>query len=106
MKTFMLWMIAVAAFSTGVLQAQDFSGSWQGTLSAGGRDLRIVLKVSKADTGLKGMFYSIDQQGPGIPTGAITVQGLSVKITVPGIGGTYEGKLASSEGDTITGTWS
>jgi len=41
MKKFMLWIAAVAAFSMGSLQAQDVSGTWQGTLSAGGRDLRI-----------------------------------------------------------------
>lgn len=105
MKKFILWIAAFAAFSLGSLQAQDLSGTWQGTLSAGGRDLRIVIKVSQADSGLKAMFYSIDQGAQGAPSGAITVSGSNIKITVPGIGGTYEGKL-SSEANTITGTWS
>src|SRR5215475_3042978 len=102
MKKFVLWIAAFAAFSLGSLQAQDLSGTWQGTLNAPGRSLRIVIKITKTNTNLTGMFYSIDQPGPGIGTGTITVQGVNVKIPVPGIGGTYEGKL---EGDTINGTW-
>src|SRR5215475_3678521 len=105
MKKFVLWIAAFAAFSLGSLQAQDLSGTWQGTLNALGRSLRIVIKITKTNTNLTGMFYSIDQPGAGIGTGTITVQGLNVKIPVPGIGGTYEGKLPNSEADTITGTW-
>lgn len=106
MKKWILWTIAFLLLSTTALQAQNLTGSWQGTLNVNNtRTLRIVIKVAKDGDSLKGMFYSIDQPGPGIGTGPITVQGLNVKIPVPGIGGTYEGKLASSEGDTITGTW-
>src|SRR5580658_3876970 len=49
--------------------APDITGTWQGTLSIpqANRELRTVVKISKADGGgLKGMFYSIDQPGPGI----------------------------------------
>jgi len=105
MKKFMLWFAAFAAFSLGSLQAQDLSGTWQGTLNAGGRSLRIVVKITKTNNNMTGTFYSIDQGGAGIGTGTISVQGLNVKIPVPGIGGTYEGKLPNSEADTITGTW-
>jgi uncharacterized protein (TIGR03435 family) len=92
--------------STAALEAQDLSGNWQGTLSAGGRDLRIVVKLSKAPSGdVRGIFYSIDQPGPGVPSGTITVSGSNIKMPVPGIGGTYEGKL-NPEGNAIAGTWS
>ena len=67
MKKLMLSII-VFAFSSGALQAQDVSGTWQGTLNAGGRQLRAVVKISKDGGALKGMFYSIDQPGPGIAT--------------------------------------
>jgi uncharacterized protein (TIGR03435 family) len=103
MKKLMLWIAAFAAFSLGSLQAQDLSGTWQGALKLpNGQQLRIVLKITKTNTNLTGMFYSIDQPGAGIATGPITAQGVNVKIPVPAIGGTYEGKV---EGDTITGTW-
>jgi len=84
--------------------AQSLADTWQGTLHAG-RDLRTVVKISKADGGgYKAVFYSIDQGGDGLPVDNVTLDGATVKMTLKMIGGTYEGKL-SSDGKTITGTW-
>ena len=84
---------------------QNIADTWQGTLHAG-RDLRTVVKISKADDGgYKAVFYSIDQGGDGLPVTKITLDGTTVKMSLTMIGGTYEGKL-SSDGKTITGTWS
>jgi uncharacterized protein (TIGR03435 family) len=97
---------ALALLSGSMLLAQDLSGAWQGTLSLqGGRELRIVFKISKTEGALKSVMYSIDQPGPPIGVSATTVQGSNVKLTIPAIGGTYEGKL-SPEANLITGTWS
>jgi uncharacterized protein (TIGR03435 family) len=64
-----------------------------------------VFKISKADGGgYKGVSYSIDQGGNGIPVDKITLDGTTVKMSLPAIGGTYEGKL-SGDGKTIAGTW-
>jgi uncharacterized protein (TIGR03435 family) len=64
-----------------------------------------VVKISKADDGgYKAVFYSIDQGGDGLPVSKITLEGATVKMSLPMIGGTYEGKL-SGDGKTITGTW-
>jgi uncharacterized protein (TIGR03435 family) len=106
MKKLMLWIIALAALPAGELIAQSITGTWQGTLQAG-RELRIVIKISTTDAdSLKAVLYSIDQGGgQGVPVGPITVQGSTVKMTVPGIGGAYEGKL-SADGTSIAGTWS
>jgi uncharacterized protein (TIGR03435 family) len=89
------------------LFAQDITGIWQGTLQVPQRDLRIVMKVSKADAGgaLKAVMYSIDQGGGQGIAGSVTLQAPVVKMTIPGIGGTYEGKL-DSDGVNLTGTWS
>jgi uncharacterized protein (TIGR03435 family) len=85
-------------------KTQSIADTWQGTLHAG-RDLRIVMKISKADDGgYKAFTYSIDQGGDGIPVSKITLEGSTVKMSVPAIGGSYEGKL-SGDGKTITGTW-
>ena len=84
--------------------AKSIADTWQGTLH-GGRDLRIVAKISKADGGgYKAAFYSIDQGGDPIPVAKITLDGTAVKMSVTAIGGTYEGKL-SADGKTIAGTW-
>jgi uncharacterized protein (TIGR03435 family) len=84
---------------------QSLVDTWQGTLHAG-KDLRTVVKISKADGGgYKALFYSIDQGGDPLPVTKITLDGTTVKMTLTAIGGTYEGKL-SSDGKTITGNWS
>jgi uncharacterized protein (TIGR03435 family) len=86
-------------------KAQGIVGTWQGTLHAG-RDLRTVVKISKADDGgYKAVFYSIDQGGDGLPVSKITLDGSELKMSLTMIGGTYDGKV-SSDGNTITGTWS
>jgi uncharacterized protein (TIGR03435 family) len=85
-------------------KGQDISGTWQGTLHAG-RDLRTVVKISKADDGsYKAVFYSIDQGGDGLPVKTTTLEGATLKMALPMIGGSYEGKL-SADGNSITGTW-
>jgi uncharacterized protein (TIGR03435 family) len=82
----------------------DITGTWQGTLQAG-KDLRVVAKISRPDGGaLKAVFYSIDQASQGIPASSTTLQGSTLKMSIPGIGGDYEGKL-SADGNTILGTW-
>jgi uncharacterized protein (TIGR03435 family) len=85
--------------------AQSIADTWQGTLHAG-KDLRIVVKISKADGGgYKAVFYSIDQGTPPLAMNTATLQGTTVKLSLTMIGGTYEGKL-SADGKTIVGNWS
>jgi Protein of unknown function (DUF3738) len=104
MKKLMLSIMTLAAFSRGALYAQNFTGTWQGTLK-GPRELRIVIKISVGDDDkLKAEFYSIDQQSPAIPASQITRDGSTLKMTVAAIGGNYEGKL-NADGNSITGTW-
>jgi len=102
-KKLMLWMIAFAALPGSALQAQNVTGSWQGTLEAGPRKLRIVFKISLEDDKLKATLYSIDQQGPGMPASTVTKDGSTIKIAIGGLG-SYEGKL-SGDGNSISGTW-
>ena len=104
MKTLILWIAFFNFLFVGPVHAQDVAGTWQGTLQAG-KDLRIVIIISKADGGgLKAMTHSIDQGGTGIPASAITLQDSTFRMSVGAIGGTFEGKL-SADGATIAGTW-
>jgi uncharacterized protein (TIGR03435 family) len=92
-------LLAAGAF------AQNIVGTWQGTLATPQRELRLVMKVTRADDeSLKAMFYSIDQNGQGFPGSAVSLQGTAFKATIPAIGGQYEGKL-NAEGTAITGTF-
>lgn len=82
---------------------QDIADTWQGTLHAG-KDLRLVIKVTKADGGgYKAVFYSIDQSGQGFPVSKITLDGTAVKLSTT-IGISYEGKL-SADGKSIVGNF-
>ena len=63
MKKLLLFILVITVFSGVVSNAQqDVTGTWQGTLQAG-RDLRTVIKITKADAELKAVVYSIDQGG-------------------------------------------
>jgi uncharacterized protein (TIGR03435 family) len=109
MKKLTMCIFALAALVGGTLlaqnQARDLTGTWQGTLHAA-KDLRTVLKISRADGGaLKAVFYSIDQGAQGIPVSSISFQGSTLKFAITAIGGNYEGKLANTDGTLITGNW-
>jgi hypothetical protein len=83
--------------------AQDIAGSWQGTLKVG-RDVRLIVEISKSENGgWNAMLYSIDQ-GEGMRADSVTLEGLTVKISLNMIHGAYEGTL-SEDGGTMKGTW-
>jgi len=101
-----IFAVALFFFATTLAQAQDITGNWQGTLSAGGAELRLVLHITKsADGSLKATLDSIDQPGGnGIPVSSVALKDSKLSLGVEKVGGTYEGKVAPS-GDTISGTW-
>src|SRR5580692_1676875 len=103
MKKLTLWMIALAALQGTALEAQNITGNWQGTLEVPQRKVRIVFKIALESDKLKATLYTVDQPSPPIAT-TITRDGSTVKMTIPGINGTYEGKL-SGDGNSIAGTW-
>ena len=105
MKRFMI-MAALIIFAAAVSRAQDIAGDWQGTISAGGQDLRLVLHITKAsDNSLKATLDSIDQRDAnGIPVSSISLKDSKLDLGVEMVHGTYEGKV-SPDGNTITGTW-
>jgi hypothetical protein len=103
MKKLTLWMMALAALLGSALQAQNITGNWQGTLQAGQQKVRIVFKIALENDKLQATLYTVDQPSPPIAT-TITRDGSTVKMTIPSINGSYEGKL-SGDGNSIAGTW-
>jgi uncharacterized protein (TIGR03435 family) len=86
-------------------KGQGIADIWQGTMHSG-RDLRNVVRISKADDGgYKAVFYFIDLRGgDGFTASKVTLDGPVLKMTLPSASATYEGKL-SPDGKTITGAW-
>jgi uncharacterized protein (TIGR03435 family) len=104
MKKSLSCVAGLLALSGIALQAQDVTGTWQGVLPAG-KELRIVIKISREDSGgLRALMYSIDQ-GPQALPGTVTLEGSTVKMSIPGIGASFEGKL-SGDGNLIAGNFS
>ena len=87
---------------------KDIVGVWQGTLhiAQANRDLRTVVKVTKASGGaLQATFYSIDQGGQSITASKTTFEGGVLKYSIMGGAANFEGKMAD-DGNTIAGTFS
>jgi fermentation-respiration switch protein FrsA (DUF1100 family) len=102
-----IWLVAWSMFALlSLSHAQGITGDWQGTLHAGAADLRLVLHITKSDSGsLSATLDSVDQAANGIPVSSITFKDSKLSLGVEAVHGTYEGKL-SSDGATISGSWS
>ncbi len=98
--------IAAVILATCAAQAQDIAGDWQGTLKAGGAELRLVLHVNKAANGSMGATLdSLDQGVNGIPVTAVSLKQSKLNLSVASVDGTYEGQV-NSDATAMTGTWS
>jgi hypothetical protein len=80
----------------------DFEGTWEGTLSAGGNQLRLIVKLANDGEAARGTMVSVDQGGGEIPLTQITQAGSKLTLVVGPISGRYEGELKAGE---IEGTW-
>jgi uncharacterized protein len=83
---------------------KNITGSWLGTLSVDGTDLRVVfnLRLVEKDS-LTVTLDSPDQGAKDIPGGLVTLNKQKLVIEIPSINGEYTGTVASDS--TIKGTW-
>lgn len=72
--------------------AQDIAGNWQGSISAGGKNLRVVFHITKNANGYEAKFDSPDQNAYGLSAGSTGLVQDSIHIALPLIGGGYHGK--------------
>jgi hypothetical protein len=100
-KAIMVAVMAVAAVC--VMQAQDATGDWEGSLAIGAGVVRIVLHVTRSPEGtLKATMDSPDQGAVGVPIDSITLDGNKLKFATSVAKGTYEGTIKK---DGIAGNW-
>ena len=85
-------------------QAQ-IAGDWQGTLKAGGVQLRLALHIAAAKDGsFTATLDSIDQGANGIPVTTVTLKDSRLSLTVDSVHGSYEGTV-NKDATEIDGTW-
>ena len=86
--------------------AQTIAGDWQGTLSIGDVQLRLILHLTP-DTkgGFTATLDSPDQGATGIAAGSVSFADSSLKVDIPQIMGSYEGK-ANAGVTAIAGSFS
>ncbi len=97
--------LILLTLAASLCRAQDIAGDWQGTLSAGGAELRLVLHITKAaDGSLKATLDSVDQGANGIPVSSISLKDSKLSLGIEAVHGTYEGTVAA-DAKTISGTW-
>jgi uncharacterized protein (TIGR03435 family) len=98
-------LIPLALLPLSGVFAQDLAGIWQGVVKNPDtqQELRTVLKIASSEGDpIKASFCSIDQTYLVFPA-TVTFQSAVVKLKIPGIGASYEGKL-SADGNTLAGT--
>lgn len=105
MKKLMLCLVALATlFTTSALRAQDMAGAWQGTIKAGSKDVRIVVKIAKADKGWTATLFNADQASQSLNASSVTLDGAALKFSLDLMSASYEGKM-SPDGKSVSGTW-
>ncbi|HEV2988399.1 MAG TPA: alpha/beta fold hydrolase [Candidatus Angelobacter sp.] len=101
MKKFVFLLVLLAGT---LAYAQNIVGDWQGTLKVGPTELRLVLHITKDNSGFKATLDSIDQGANGIPVSSVSLKDSRLDLTIEAVHGTYQGKV-NREGTVITGTW-
>ena len=98
-------VLSPADLATNKDAAQKITGIWNGALVTPGPTLRLRVTISKTASGAAtGTMVSLDQGTSEIPVRAITLKEGKVRFEVPGVGGLYEGILAS-DGTMLSGKW-
>jgi pimeloyl-ACP methyl ester carboxylesterase len=96
-RVFLILLLAAAPFAA---MAQDITGAWNGTLKAGGQELRIVFNITESDGIYEATMDSPDQGVRGIPMTDITFADGRLKIEAKDLYMMYNGTL---KGDVVEG---
>lgn len=83
---------------------KSFEGTWQGTVDAEGRTMRVLLKLSSAADGTAvALLTNLDKDTGDIPVTTVTIDGAQLLLEVRVISGSYRGTLGAS--GEIAGEW-
>jgi len=97
--------LASLTFTPACLAQSQIAGDWQGTLSANGAELRLVLHIAAAKDGrLTATLDSVDQNSNGIPVTAISLKESTLNLSVDAAHATYKG-VVNKDASEIDGAW-
>lgn len=83
---------------------KDFAGSWEGVLEAGGKSLRVDLKLSAGANGkATGTLVSVDQGNLEIPISTVNINGKELRFESRAVSGKYQGTLGPA--GEVEGQW-
>jgi len=100
----LFFVVGLAAQLFAQKSDNGLEGSWQGTLEAAGAKLRLILTVTRSDSGTyAGKLDSLDQ-GASIPIDTVTVNADAVRFEIKSIDVVFEGVL-NKERTELTGTF-
>jgi dienelactone hydrolase len=86
-------LIIISILTSSLAIGQEIAGQWNGLLKVPGAQLRIVVNISKTETGYISTADSPDQNANGIPVATTTFENSILKLEIPVINGSYEGTL-------------
>ncbi len=89
-------------FVANTMYGQDITGQWNGALSIQGNQLRLVINISKTDSGYRSTMDSPDQNAKGIPVTSTLFEDSILSFKVAELSIEYRGTLNNS---VITGTF-
>lgn len=93
----------IIACSSITAMAQNITGSWQGSIPAGGKNVRLIFNVTKNADGYTTTFDSPDQNAYGISCSNTSFINDSLFIEIKLVNGGYKGKW--NGGDEIKGVY-
>jgi hypothetical protein len=84
--------------------SKEFEGAWEGTLDAGGKLLRLSLKLAPAPDGTAtATLVSLDQGSQEVPVTSVTIEQKELRFEARGVSGNYKGTLAAN--GEVAGEW-
>lgn len=93
--------VLVVILSCGIIQAQDIVGQWNGVLSVGGTNLRLIFHIERTDEGYTSTLDSPDQGATGFSVKTTYFNSPKLLLDLPNIAVKYEGEF---QNDSIVGT--
>ncbi len=86
--------------------SKDLEGTWVGTVTAGGSEMHVVLKLeNRSDNTSRGSLTNLDEGSLELPIAALTETTTSVTVGFNVVEATYVGEF-SSDRRALAGTWS